>query len=102
MRHNLDYFDLKRETIPQIAASIRKGNCRNVILANYKTDADLVCQDFSDIERHIGTIRYLAIWNPENKEYKEEEMKLEAPVKEEKPKPAEGEEGEAPPPAEEE
>ena len=102
VRHNLDYFDLKRESIPQIAAAIRKGNCRNVVLGNYKADTDLVCQDFSDIERHIGTIRYLAIWDPEDKECKDEEMKLEPPAKEEKPKPAEGEEGEAPPPAEEE
>jgi hypothetical protein len=51
----------------------------------------LVCQDFDEIEKRVGLIRYLAIWNHEDKESKDEELHLEPPPKEEKPKPAEGE-----------
>lgn len=62
---------------------------------------ELVCQDINAIEKNIGTIRYLGVWGAEETESKEEELKLQEPPKEEKPKPAEGEEGDAPPPEQE-
>ena len=44
----------------------------------------------------------MGIWSPENREVVEEKLVLEKPQVEEKPKPAEGAEGEEPPPPAEE
>ena len=42
------------------------------------------------IEKNLGEIRYMGIWSPEEKEIKEDMMKLERPPVEEKPKKPEG------------
>ena len=47
VKYNLGFFDLKKESLKDIAVSIRKGNYRNVLLCNYSQQHDhLVCQDF--------------------------------------------------------
>ena len=94
------FYDLRRDNLASIASCVRTGDDRNIIICNYELGSSLASNDFYEIEKNIGCIRYLGIWVAEECEAKEEEMKLEAPPKEEKPKPAEGEE-EAPPPEEE-
>lgn len=82
-----------------------KNSCkkRDIIICHHGHEKKrLISEDLYWIEKNIGDIRYLGIWNPENKEIVEEKMILERPVVEEKPKPAEGAEGEEPPPPAEE
>ena len=99
IRYGVGFFDLRKSAVQEISTAVRKGHFRDIILCNYMQDIyNLVCEDFYEIEKHIGCIKYLGVWNSEPTESKEEELKLEPPPKEEKPKPAEGEEGEAPPP----
>lgn len=104
IRQNLGYFNLRRQSLKEVAELVRKGQYRDVILCNYAQNHDqLICEDFYWIEKHIGTIRYLSVWTPEAIDAHDELLHLVPPPQPEKPKPAEGEEsGEPAPPAEEE
>ncbi len=103
IKHNFAFFSLYRHSITEISAIVRRNSFRNVIIAGYRSSGfDLISKDFFAIEKNIGPIRYLSIWSPEATESHDEPLTLERPAEPVKPKAAEGEEGEAPPPAEEE
>lgn len=48
VRYNMGFYDLRRESLEQIAMSVRTGDDRNIILCNYlQGNETLVCQDFN-------------------------------------------------------
>ena len=66
IRYNLGYYDLRITTIDQIGVSVRTGEDRDIIISNYTPSFDgLVCEDFNEIEKKVGTVRYLGVWNNE-------------------------------------
>lgn len=98
IRHNFGFFNLHNHSFRTIGDLIRTGHYRDVIICNYRQiNDDLISKDFHWLEKNIGIIRYLSIWSGEEAESKDEIMHLERPQQVEKPKPAEGEEAEAPP-----
>ena len=54
-----------------IAVGVRLGDDRNIIISNYSQNYNLACSDFHNIEKNIGPVRYLAIWQKEDTESKE-------------------------------
>ena len=99
IQEGMGYFSLARWTIDEVARRVKQGSFRDVILGSYAQNVDqLICDDFYNIEKNIGNIRYLSVWNEQEIQANDEMMKLEKPPEPEKPKPAEGEEeAEAPP-----
>lgn len=98
IRHNFGFFNLHNYSFRTIGDLIRTSHYRDVIICNYRQiNDDLISKDFHWLEKNIGIIRYLSIWSGEEAESKDEVLHLERPQQVEKPKPAEGEEAEAPP-----
>lgn len=71
VKYNLEFFDLRRESFKDISIAVRKNTFRNIVLCNYKQNTNSISEDFDEIERLIGDVRYLAIFTPEAKEVKD-------------------------------
>ena len=60
----MGYFSLARWTINQVASRVKQSSFRDVIIGNYCQNVDqLICDDFHNIEKNIGDIRYLSVWS---------------------------------------
>jgi hypothetical protein len=69
IRHGLGYFDCYKFSLSDIADRVRSGTFRDIVIGSYRqAGQELICKDFYWIEKHIGPIRYLAVFNPENTE----------------------------------
>lgn len=63
IRYNLAYYDLRTNSIDEVGVCVRTGEDRDIIISNYTPRFDsLVCEDFNEIEKKVGTIRYLGVW----------------------------------------
>ena len=85
----MGFINLMRVPLRECAALVRKCGKRDVILCYYgQSEEKLICEDMYWIEKYLGEIRYLGIWEPEPTEINEKMMKLERPPEPVKPKPA--------------
>jgi hypothetical protein len=67
IRHNFAFFNLYKFSLQEIAEFVRKGSFRDVVIGNYRQNQqDLICKDFYWIEKNIGPIRYLGVWEAED------------------------------------
>ena len=65
--NNFGFYNLRTHRVEEIVELVKKGSHRDVIICNYSSDSsELICQDFYQIEKHIGEIRYLAVWSDED------------------------------------
>lgn len=78
----MGFFNLRDKKLKSCLQYVQKCDKRDIIICNYACDSEkMVSQDLYWIEKNLGEIRYLGIWNPEPKEIKQKNMKLEKPVK---------------------
>lgn len=85
----MGFISLARVPLRECAHLVRKCGKRDVIVCYYgQTDENLICEDMYWIEKNLGEVRYLGIYEPEKIEIESKLMKLERPPEPVKPKPA--------------
>ncbi len=87
IRYNCCLINLAIYNLEQAKKIAKSCGKRDVIIANYRqTEDKLVSEDLYWIEKNIGKIRYLSIWQGEEKTFVEEQIHLERPVEIKKPR----------------
>ncbi len=77
LRYNMALINLHMTPLRESLQQIRKISNRNLILCYYNQEEEkLVSEDLYWIEKNIGTIRYLAINEPEELAANEEKIAL--------------------------
>lgn len=80
-------FDLSNTDVRNIIPLLsNKSIQRDILLYNYSAKDRLISDDLYFIEKNIGSIRFVGVWGVEQKQFKDEKMKLERPVVEVKKK----------------
>ena len=46
IRYNMGYYDLRRESLEDVAIGVRLSEDRNIIISNYSQNYNLACADF--------------------------------------------------------
>ena len=93
IKHNMGFINIRTTELADCEKLVKGCGRRDVILCCYRNGEDsIVSKELYWIEKHLGEIRYLGIWNPEDRQIKEEVMALERPPVVEKVKKPEGEE----------
>ena len=83
----MGFINLSINKLEECCQIVKNCGKRDIIICGYQPgESKMVSQEMYWIEKNLGEIRYLGIWNPEQKEIKEELMHLERPPVEEKPK----------------
>ena len=101
IKYDMGFISLNKTRLRECLDYVSKCKKRDIIICHHGHEKKrLASEDLYWIEKNIGNIRYLAIWNPEDKVAAEEKLVLERPPEPEKPKPVDGEgaEGEEKPP----
>lgn len=85
IKHDLCFINLRINSLKgESQHIIKKNRKRDVVLCYYNSAYDstkLISEDLYWIEKHLGAIRYLGIWEEENHSSQAELMKLERPAK---------------------
>ena len=65
----MGFINLNRKRLRDCLDDIKKMNKRDIIICHHGHERKrLASEDLFWIEKYIGNIRYLGIWNPENKD----------------------------------
>lgn len=68
IKFNMGFINLEKKGLRSCESYVRKCGKRDIILAYYsRQDDHLISEDLYWIEKHLGDIRYLGIWHPEEK-----------------------------------
>lgn len=83
----MGFLNLKQVKLHNSRALVQLMKTRDIVLCHYsQPECSMISEDLYWIEKNIGEIRYVAIWNHEAKLIPFENIILERPVVEQKQK----------------
>ena len=72
IKYDMGFVNLELHSLRKCLPYIRKCEKRDIILNYYSQESEyLVSEDLYWIEKHVGEIRYLGIWEQEEKNINE-------------------------------